>query len=392
MNRAHGLSRGQAWTPLFLALLFTLPALSVGFSHDDLLQRLILEGKLPAFSPSWFSLYDFTRPHLPTPTLIEHGYLPWFTNPELSLRFLRPVSSFTLALDHLCFGRQALPAHLHSLLWMLLLTFVASRLYARWFVILGIAATLGCGALLRALRSELPSSSRRTLRWLALATFVSLWALVGAVVTGRVLPLAMLGAAALIGNLLSAAWGRFRASSSEAANRKRWLAPILLLSLLHFGASPLVRVSSALQFRGFARAQRELAQRAELGRCSNQGFVYLLTSADPILALSTASAIAFYAPEKAGAERFRTLSMAPQEQRLQRVAPNAFELSMRELPRRRNAFESLYRAPDNPLRAGQRYRTEELSSLVLAADSGVFTKARFELESAADVGKVCLLV
>jgi hypothetical protein len=473
---------------------------------------------------------------------------------------LRPVSSFTLALDHLCFGRQALPAHVHSLLWMLLLAFLASRLYTRWFsaraawlsalvfavsgvhgvptawlasrhtligaalgasallywlrfredafkpgrwlatlllalslfasesalgavvllagyeletrglrrgllgaaphlllglaylavyaalgygargsgfyvspfdsplryaltallgvpallvellmglpsavaglvagaqtlfVVLGLAATLGCGALLYILRNELPASSRRTLSWLTLATFVSLWALVGAVVTGRVLPLAMLGAAAVIGNSLSAAWSRFRPSSSETPGRKRWLVPILLFSLLHFGVSPLVRVSSALQFRGFARAQRELAQRAELGACKDHGFVYLLTGADPILALSTAAALAFYTPEKAGAERFRVLSMAPQEQRLQRVAPNAFELSMRELPRRSNAFESLYRAPENPLRAGQHYRAEELSSSVLAADSGVFTKARFELEPGVDASKVCLLV
>ena len=70
---------------------------------------------------------------MPAAALIEQGLLPWFTDPELKLRFWRPLSSATLAIDSFLFGRNAVLAHVHSLGWLVVLVTAASRLYQRWF-------------------------------------------------------------------------------------------------------------------------------------------------------------------------------------------------------------------------------------------------------------------
>jgi hypothetical protein len=544
---------------LLISAALTLPSLFVGFTHDDLLQRLLLEQRIPEFKAGASALYDFTPAPYRADAQRDLGVMPWFVDSELKLRFLRPLASLSLALDHVLFGRRALPAHVQSLFWLLLLTFVAHRLYLRWFSaraawlsslvfalsgahavpsawlasrhtllaavlgslallswirfredrfragaylapallsasflasesglvtvvllvgyeigtrglrrgILGSAAhwslalaylaayaALGYGtrassfyvspfdsplryssqafygvpalvvelllgvpsaiasfvpgaqpvfvalgllalalfaAALRALGSELSHGARRTLTWLSLATLLSLGALVGAAVTGRVLPLPLLGAAALVGNTLAAAWGKAFAPANGGAANKLWLVPIAFLCLLHFGLSPLTRVATAAQFRAFARAQQELAQKADLGGCEKRGSLYLLTGADPILALYTGLALRFYTPEKAGAERLRVLSMAPHPQRLTRVAQNAFELEVLEPPRKENPFEGLYLAPERPLSAGEHFRAGELSATVLAVASSVFTKVRFDFRG--DLERdVCFLV
>jgi hypothetical protein len=117
--------------PLLVGVAFCIPALTVGFVFDDLVHRLALEGKLGALSLEWWSLYDFTGGR-PASELIEIGVFPWFTSPDLSLRLFRPGSSATLALDHVLFGRHALPAHVHSVLWFGALVATTSALYRRW--------------------------------------------------------------------------------------------------------------------------------------------------------------------------------------------------------------------------------------------------------------------
>ena len=120
------------WAAL-LAVLASLPSLFVGFVNDDLNHRLVLEGRVPGRSGTWFGLFDFTSPSLPASALTRQGIFPWFTDPALALRFLRPLSSATLALDHALFGRNALIAHVHSLLWMAVLAGIVGRLFQRWF-------------------------------------------------------------------------------------------------------------------------------------------------------------------------------------------------------------------------------------------------------------------
>ncbi|MCZ7680897.1 MAG: hypothetical protein M5U28_19800 [Sandaracinaceae bacterium] len=115
-----------------IGVLATLPALGVGFVHDDLLHRLVLEDRVAEYERGPHELYDFTGADpAATAEMIEAGYFPWFTDPALRIRFFRPLSSLLLALDSALFGRASLPAHLHSLLWFVLIALVAAAIFRR---------------------------------------------------------------------------------------------------------------------------------------------------------------------------------------------------------------------------------------------------------------------
>jgi hypothetical protein len=101
------LTRGTcAWAAL-VAALASVPTLWVGFVGDDLLQRLMLEHRLPGFGDGFWRSYEFTPQSLPTSEQVTRGLLPWFTDPELRIRFFRPLTSASLAMDAWCFGRNA---------------------------------------------------------------------------------------------------------------------------------------------------------------------------------------------------------------------------------------------------------------------------------------------
>jgi hypothetical protein len=561
---APGVPARRVWVWAVLAAgLISVPSLFGGFTGDDLMQRLALEGRLPEYPLGPWALYDFTPPGLSAELLVDRGIFPWFTSHELSLRFLRPVSSASLALDHLLFGRNALLAHVQSWLWMLLLAGAAAKLYERWFppgaalasalvfalstvhatptawlasrhtliaaalallalwawvryredrqrrlgplallallasllasesglvgvtliasyelvtrgprrgllgaapalsiglgylalyvslgygargssfyispfsepltylgvalwsvpalaaelllavpsalasfmpevraafVLAGLAASAALAALFYALRARLPSSSRRSLTWVVAGSFVGLFVLIGAPVTGRVLPLPALGAAALIGNALWASWAKLRALKSSGSKSRRttvlgWAA-LVSLAFLHFGLSPLLRVAFAFQYRQMAQSQRQLAEQADLGACAQRGSLYLLTGSDPTLTLYTVAALRFYTPSQAGAERLRVLSMAPQTVLLSRPGPRTLQLDVLDAPRRSNAFEHLYRPADDPLVSGARVPLPELLVHVDEAEGGVFRRARFEFGSDLERLPACLL-
>jgi hypothetical protein len=90
-------------------VVLSLPSLAVPLFGDDFLQRLVLEGSVPMLGLDATTLYDFSRGG--TAPLIEHGFVPWFTHPDASFRFFRPLGSLSIALDHALFGRSALPSH-----------------------------------------------------------------------------------------------------------------------------------------------------------------------------------------------------------------------------------------------------------------------------------------
>lgn len=110
--------RAWLWV-LAAATLLSLPALSSGFFNDDFIHRLALSSVADGYRRGPFTLYDFLRDGRENAALVNAGLLPWFTDPELTVRFFRPLSSLLVALDVSLFGEQALPAHLHSFAWFL---------------------------------------------------------------------------------------------------------------------------------------------------------------------------------------------------------------------------------------------------------------------------------
>ncbi len=94
---------------------------------DDLAQRAMIERTLtPGRGP--FNLYDFVSGDNRT-DLLARGAIPWWSNPHLIIRFLRPLPSALVWLDHRLFGYGALAPHLVSLLWWVGAVLAAYALY-----------------------------------------------------------------------------------------------------------------------------------------------------------------------------------------------------------------------------------------------------------------------
>jgi hypothetical protein len=94
---------------------------------DDFGQRAMVEGILtPKRGP--FNLYDFVADDNRA-ALLDRGVLPWWSDPHLVVRFLRPVPSVLVWLDHRLFGYDAFAPHVLSILWWAAAVLAAHALY-----------------------------------------------------------------------------------------------------------------------------------------------------------------------------------------------------------------------------------------------------------------------
>jgi len=112
----HGTSgnRARSWIlPVILvtaSALLALPAVLSGWMNDDyFFDTPLYETDAP------FGYYRFME------RFEEANLQPWYTSPDYRLRFLRPLASLTLHLDFAVFGGSPLAAHVHSLVWSLVL-------------------------------------------------------------------------------------------------------------------------------------------------------------------------------------------------------------------------------------------------------------------------------
>jgi hypothetical protein len=545
----------RRWFAVLLGALFSLPAFAVGFANDDLLHRLWLERALPDYTPSPLALYEFTGTRS-RDWLAWHEYVPWFTDPHWSLRFFRPLSSLSLAVDHWLFRRSAALAHLHSIIWFLLLAATVVALLRRWlparaaalagaiyvlaggqamstawiasrhtlvggalgalallsyarlreddwrpgawlaplaftlglaasevalgvavFVVLyeiverrealatrvraalpivfvagsylglyatlgfgaqgsaaylspfsepgayaiaattrvpelaaelygavpsllssalpatgvlvlvlfGVLVTLGTAALLHAHRAEHGPVLQRRLWFLGLSSTCSLLPMAGGFVGGRMLPLAAIGAAGVVGTLLATLLER--ASTLAGARRFRVLALVALLALPHFLCSPLVHLAMPLVFRQMEQAERSIARHAEIAGCAEGSTAYLVAGSDPTLSLYGGLALNFFEPQRARRlHQFTPLSMTASDQRLARVSDDTLELSTLG-DRVLSPFEALYRQA--PFSAGAHVRTETLDAEVVTATGGMPTRVRFRFRNG--LNRACVL-
>ncbi len=111
----------RAVLPFVLAILLGLwahaPNLACPYAVDDYAQHAMLDGTWPLRRAPW-DLYNFVDgSEAEVRALTSAGALPWWSHPRLEFRFLRPLSSALIALDHRAFGARG--SHLHSLAWWL---------------------------------------------------------------------------------------------------------------------------------------------------------------------------------------------------------------------------------------------------------------------------------
>lgn len=97
-------------------VVLSLPALAVGWIDDDAIHRAMF-GSQPGgteFGPHEAYCFAGGPNHHPPVWAL------WWAAPGARVCFFRPLSSYTLVLDHWLFGDNALAAHLHSFAWFAL--------------------------------------------------------------------------------------------------------------------------------------------------------------------------------------------------------------------------------------------------------------------------------
>ncbi len=133
LQRGPRLGRGTllAMLAIIIGVALHLPSLRWGFLYDDYIHQFMLR-RVDAGAPvqPW-NLYNFgTRPG-PDDPLHKWGFFPWWTDPDFKIRFFRPVTSLSIALDYRLYGDWAPGYHLTSIILFIILLVLARRLYRR---------------------------------------------------------------------------------------------------------------------------------------------------------------------------------------------------------------------------------------------------------------------
>ncbi len=100
-----------------------------GFQYDDYLHQLVLRGRARESPGHVWNLYDFgPRPNSAFPQA-EWRFHVWWAVSDFKVRFFRPVTSLTIAIDYWIFGGWAPGYHIASLLYLAVALGLAFALY-----------------------------------------------------------------------------------------------------------------------------------------------------------------------------------------------------------------------------------------------------------------------
>jgi hypothetical protein len=166
--------RGALPAAIVLGVLLATSALQVGFYTDDFTFVAYLETPAPKHATA-FNLYDFSRGRAETRALMSRGPFPWWTHPDLKLRFFRPLSSALFWIDHAAFGHDPLGYHVHALLWYALFLTGAAALYR---LVLGPPLLIVCALLFALSPAHVEPLAWIASRHLLVACTPALWGLV----------------------------------------------------------------------------------------------------------------------------------------------------------------------------------------------------------------------
>ena len=116
-------------------MLVALPSLAGGRVVDDHWHRITLAPHDPSWSSlakPWYELFTFydgdpARTH----RIVDMGLSPWWTDPNVTLAFFRPVAAATHLLDYRLWPSHPWIMHAHSLAWFAALVAVAAWVYRR---------------------------------------------------------------------------------------------------------------------------------------------------------------------------------------------------------------------------------------------------------------------
>jgi len=138
------------WLAALIGMLLASSALGHGLLLDDHLHRLHVEACARGDAPAaWWDLYTVaTGDTRATRAAMDIGASPWWTLPELRVRFFRPVAAATHHLDHRAWPHALWLMHAQSLAWYGALIVAVGALARRW---LGVGWVAGLATLLFAI-------------------------------------------------------------------------------------------------------------------------------------------------------------------------------------------------------------------------------------------------
>ncbi len=144
---AHG--RLPIWVAL-VAVVLTLPSLGVGWVADDYYHRAVLHdagafGDIVSGPLDMFNFFDGDP--VRTRRMMDLGFVPWWTNPQIQAGLWRPLTVLTHWLDYQLWPETPALMHAQSIAWFGLLVLVVAVFYRR---MLGATWVAGLAALLYA--------------------------------------------------------------------------------------------------------------------------------------------------------------------------------------------------------------------------------------------------
>ncbi|HKP56379.1 MAG TPA: hypothetical protein VJV78_06660 [Polyangiales bacterium] len=139
-TRDNALYAALVCVALGLGIYIHWPSIDSGLRSDDYPQRAMLRGEFPV-PRSPLDLFDFASGDpRDVEALMDFGYMPWWTVPNLRLRMWRPLASGLMALEQSVLHASPEQQHLHSLAWYAFLVCVAAHVFRRWLTLPAAAA------------------------------------------------------------------------------------------------------------------------------------------------------------------------------------------------------------------------------------------------------------
>jgi hypothetical protein len=106
-------------------------AIATGFVADDFAQLSMLDGSYPLQRPA-YDLFNFSNgSRSDVARLIDSGFYPWWSDPELRLAMFRPLASLLTALEFRVFGDDPWGYHVCSAVWWAAMALAVFALFRR---------------------------------------------------------------------------------------------------------------------------------------------------------------------------------------------------------------------------------------------------------------------
>jgi hypothetical protein len=93
------------------------PALHATMASDDWDHYAMATGMFPVQRAPWDYYTFIANDPVERQVLRDSGRLPWWSDPDIYIAFLRPIASLSLWVDHHVLGSDQLLAHVHSAAW-----------------------------------------------------------------------------------------------------------------------------------------------------------------------------------------------------------------------------------------------------------------------------------